>query len=127
MAMWRSVSGAKNSGRRSLMNELSLVLQSACSPEQLLPESETKLPDPREPASRIEAAAGGPMPLAVGAKKPVPGKAVRTILRCECFHAKSIHSRMYANRSLGTACNFPECRCKAYKPAKTKSRKQSRR
>ena len=66
------------------------------------------------------------MPLAVGAKKPFPGKAVRITLRCECFHAKSIHSRMYANRSLGTACNFP-CRCKGYRPAKAKGRKKSRR
>jgi hypothetical protein len=109
------------------VNELTEVLQSACSPEQLLPESQTKLPDAREPASRIDAAVGGPMPLAVGAKKPAPGKAVRTILRCECFHAKSIHSRMYANRSLGTACNFPECRCKADRPAKAKGRKKSAR
>ena len=109
------------------MNELPEVLQSACKPEQLFPESQTKLPDAREPASRIDAAVGAPMPLAVSAKKPVQGKAVRTILRCECFHAKSIHSRMYANRSLGTACNFPECRCKAYRPAKAKGPKKSRR
>jgi hypothetical protein len=109
------------------VNELPEVLQSACSPEQLLPESETKLPDARKAASRIEAAVRGPMPLALGTKESAPVKAVRTILRCECFHAKSIHSRMYANRSLGTACNFPECRCKAYRPAKAKGRKKSKR
>ena len=107
------------------MNELPEVLQSAGSPEQSPPEIQTKMPDAHKPAARIEVAVGGPKPLAVGAKKPAPGKAVRTILRCECFHAKSIHSRMYANRSLGTACNFPECRCKAYRPAKEKSRKKS--
>ena len=109
------------------MNELPEVLQIAGGPEQLLPEAQAKLPDAREPASRIEAAVGGPIPLTVGAKNPASGKAVRTFLRCECFHAKSIHSRMYANRSLGTACNFPECRCKAYRPAKANGRKKSRR
>ncbi len=67
------------------------------------------------------------MSLAVGGKKVVPKRAVHAILRCACFHAKSIHSRMYANRSLRTACNFPECRCKDYKPAKAKSQKKSRR
>ena len=108
------------------MNELSEVLQSVGSPERLLPESQSKSPDAREPASRIEVAVGAPRPLALGAKKPAPGKAVRTILRCECFHAKSIHSRMYANRSLGTACNFPECRCRAYRPAKAKGHKSGR-
>jgi hypothetical protein len=42
-------------------------------------------------------------------------KARTTALRCECHHAKSIHARMYANPKLGTSCNYPGCRCKAYK------------
>jgi len=49
-----------------------------------------------------------------------------TSLRCGCHHAKSIHARMYANPKLGTSCNYPGCRCKAYKagsPAKTKKSK----
>jgi hypothetical protein len=25
---------------------------------------------------------------------------------------------MYANRKLGTSCNFPGCRCKAYNPVR---------
>jgi hypothetical protein len=64
-----------------------------------------------------------------GAGRPVALAAKRgqtTSLRCACRHAKSIHARMYANPKLGTSCNYPGCRCKAYKagsPAKTKKSK----
>ena len=107
------------------MNDPTAVLQNSSGLEQNFAESQTQLPDPRETSSRIQVMGVGPVPLAVG-KKVAPKRAVHAILRCECFHAKSIHSRMYANRSLGTACNFPECRCKAYKPAKAKNQKKSR-
>jgi hypothetical protein len=56
--------------------------------------------------------------LAVARKKAKPYNAPLT---CECFHSKSIHSRMYANPELGTSCNYPGCRCKAYH-LKTKSK-----
>jgi hypothetical protein len=52
------------------------------------------------------------------AKKAKPYNAPLT---CECHHSKSIHSRMYANPELGTSCNYPGCRCKAYR-LKTKSK-----
>jgi len=64
-----------------------------------------------------------------GAGRPVAlasKKGQTTSLRCACRHAKSIHARMYANPKLGTSCNYPGCRCKAYKagsPAKTKKSK----
>jgi hypothetical protein len=45
-------------------------------------------------------------------KKKPPGIA----MPCRCGHPKSIHARMYGNPKLGTPCNFPECRCKAYRP-----------
>jgi hypothetical protein len=44
-------------------------------------------------------------------------RASNALMRCECHHAKSIHARMYGNRKLGTPCNFPGCRCKAYRGA----------
>jgi hypothetical protein len=42
-------------------------------------------------------------------------KGRKSLLRCVCQHPKSIHARMYANQKLGTPCNFPGCRCKAYR------------
>ena len=107
------------------MNDPTEVLQNSNNREQSSAESQTQLPDAHEPSSRIEVAAGGPVPFAVGGKKGAAKRAVHAILRCKCFHAKSIHSRMYANRALGTSCNFPGCRCKAYRPAKATSRKKS--
>jgi hypothetical protein len=65
---------------------------------------------------RFVASAGRPLLLsASGAnspKKKPPGIA----MPCRCGHPKSIHARMYGNPNLGTPCNFPECRCKAYRP-----------
>jgi len=67
--------------------------------------------------ARIQDSAGGLIALAVrGSKKSA--KKSNAMLRCDCLHAKSIHSRMYANQKLGTSCNFPGCRCKAYNPAR---------
>jgi len=68
-------------------------------------------------AARILDSAGQLNVLAVRAKKKAAKKS-SAMLRCGCQHAKSIHSRMYANQKLGTACNFPGCRCKAYRPAR---------
>jgi hypothetical protein len=67
--------------------------------------------------ARIPDSAGRLIALAMrGSKKSA--KKSNAILRCGCQHAKSIHSRMYANQKLGTSCNFPGCRCKAYSPAR---------
>jgi hypothetical protein len=67
--------------------------------------------------ARIQDSAGGLIALARrGSKKSA--KKSNAMLRCDCQHAKSIHSRMYANQNLGTSCNFPGCRCKAYNPAR---------
>lgn len=66
--------------------------------------------------ARILAGAGPPGTLGVRGKKKAANAARNAILRCACSHSKSIHVRMYANQKLGTACNFPFCRCKAYKP-----------
>jgi hypothetical protein len=68
-------------------------------------------------AARIQDSAGQLNVLAVRANKKAAKKSNAT-LRCGCQHAKSIHSRMYANQKLGTACNFPGCRCKAYSRAR---------
>ena len=71
-------------------------------------------------AARIQDSAGQRNALAVRGNKKVKKAAKKSnaMLRCGCQHAKSIHSRMYANQKLGTACNFPGCRCKAYRPAR---------
>ncbi len=66
--------------------------------------------------ARIRDSAEQPSSLAVRGGKKGSHKKSNAMLRCECQHAKSIHSRMYANKKLGTSCNFPGCRCKAYKP-----------
>ena len=67
--------------------------------------------------ARIQDSAGRLIALAMrGSKKSA--KKSNAMLRCDCQHAKSIHSRMYANQKLGTSCNFPGCRCKAYSPAR---------
>ena len=68
-------------------------------------------------AVRIQGSAGQLNVLAVRVSKKAAKKSSAT-LRCDCQHAKSIHSRMYANRKLGTSCNFPGCRCKAYSTAR---------
>jgi len=66
-------------------------------------------------SARMVARAGQPHALAAGGRKGTRKKPMGTALRCQCGHPKSIHERMYANSKLGTPCNFPECRCKAYK------------
>ena len=66
-------------------------------------------------AARIQGSAGLLNTLAVRSGKKSAKKKSNAMLRCECQHAKSIHSRMYANQKIGTSCNFPGCRCKAYK------------
>ena len=68
-------------------------------------------------AARIQDSAGQLKVLAVRVNKKAAKKS-NAMLRCDCQHAKSIHSRMYANQKLGTSCNFPGCRCKAYSPAR---------
>lgn len=68
-------------------------------------------------AARIQDSAGQLNVLAVRVNKKAAKKS-NAMLRCDCQHAKSIHSRMYANQKLGTSCNFPGCRCKAYSPAR---------
>jgi hypothetical protein len=68
-------------------------------------------------AARIQESAGQLNVLAVRVNKKAAKKS-NAMLRCDCQHAKSIHSRMYANQKLGTSCNFPGCRCKAYNPAR---------
>jgi hypothetical protein len=76
-------------------------------------------------AARIQEPAGWLKSLAVHSGKKT-GKKSNAMLRCECHHAKSIHSRMYANQKLGTACNFPFCKCKAYKAKSTRTQLASR-
>jgi hypothetical protein len=66
--------------------------------------------------ARSVSSAGRPIALAVR-KQRLAKKYSNATLRCDCGHPKSIHSRMYANPKLGTPCNFPLCRCKAYKAA----------
>jgi len=68
-------------------------------------------------AVRSQDSAGQLNVLAVRVNKKAAKKS-NAMLRCDCRHAKSIHSRMYANPKLGTSCNFPGCRCKAYSPAR---------
>jgi hypothetical protein len=68
-------------------------------------------------AVRVQDSAGQLKVLTVRVSKKGAKKSNAT-LRCDCQHAKSIHSRMYANPKLGTSCNFPGCRCKAYSPAR---------
>jgi hypothetical protein len=75
---------------------------------------------PRQPRSARDFAciverAGRPVVFADRRKERAAKKTLNTTLRCECRHAKSIHARMYANPKLGTSCNYPGCRCKAYK------------
>ena len=74
------------------------------------PGNKTCLPDARAVSS-----IGRPIALTIGKKKRTAKKYPNATLRCHCGHPKSIHSRMYANPKLGTSCNFPFCRCKAYK------------
>lgn len=50
------------------------------------------------------------------------------VLPCgTCGHVKSIHVRMYGEMyektKLAQTCNYPGCRCKAYKPGKTKRKR----
>lgn len=69
--------------------------------------------------ARIESrVAAGPNYFLVRGEKRGKNRVRNATLRCQCQHPKSIHARMYANQSLGTACNFPGCRCKAYKPGR---------
>ena len=66
---------------------------------------------------RIAASAGRALLLSAGAAKSPRKKPPGVAIPCRCGHPKSIHARMYGNPKLGTPCNFPECRCKAYRPA----------
>jgi len=51
-------------------------------------------------------------------------KKKKAVIRCHCGHPKSIHARMYGPMYVDTklphTCNFPGCKCKRFKPAKTK-------
>jgi hypothetical protein len=85
--------------------------------QQLLQRRHSSCKNLTTAAARIQDSAGQLNVLAVRAKKKAAKKS-SAMLRCGCQHAKSIHSRMYANQKLGTACNFPGCRCKAYSPAR---------
>ena len=68
------------------------------------------------PASvRVVVSGAQPVALTAGTGKQIRKKPIGTAQRCKCGHPKSIHARMYANPRLGTPCNFPQCRCKAYK------------
>ena len=67
--------------------------------------------------ARSVSSAGRPVALGIRKQKHTAKKYSNATLRCDCGHPKSIHSRMYANPKLGTPCNFPLCRCKAYKAA----------
>jgi hypothetical protein len=64
---------------------------------------------------RVVASGARPVALTAGTGKKIRKKPIGTAQRCKCGHPKSIHARMYANPRLGTPCNFPQCRCKAYK------------
>lgn len=66
---------------------------------------------------RIDLHAERPRRLALQSKSALRKRAGNVSMACVCRHPKSIHARMYANQELGTHCNFPGCRCKAYKPA----------
>ena len=65
----------------------------------------------------VVASAGRPVLLTAGDAKSPKRKPPGIAIPCRCAHPKSIHARMYGNPKLGTSCNFPECRCKAYRPA----------
>lgn len=65
----------------------------------------------------VVAGSGRPELLTAGGAKSPKKKPPGIAIPCRCAHAKSIHARMYGNAKLGTSCNFPECRCKAYRPA----------
>jgi hypothetical protein len=86
--------------------------------------SRPRLPEDPTDFAQIAASTGTPLALAANAKRRrVPSAK----LRCECSHAKSIHSRMYANPKLGTSCNYPGCRCKAYKAGSAAGKGKARR
>jgi hypothetical protein len=85
--------------------------------QKLLPRRHSSCKNVTTIAARIQDSAGPLNVLAVRVKKKAAKKS-NAMLRCDCQHAKSIHSRMYANQKLGTSCNFPGCRCKAYSPAR---------
>lgn len=76
-------------------------------------------PAPRESSDRLERSLRIVQPAGLEslARRKRSKRAPNALLRCECHHAKSIHARMYGNRKLGTPCNFPGCRCKAYRVA----------
>ena len=78
----------------------------------------TARPGPRSTAAtfaRIQSSRKRPR--ALGAKPGAGRRARKLAMSCVCHHPKSIHARMYANQDLGTPCNYPGCRCKAYKSA----------
>ena len=85
--------------------------------QKLLPRRHSLCKNAANIAVRIQGSAGQLNVLAVRVSKKAAKKSSAT-LRCDCQHAKSIHSRMYANQKLGTSCNFPGCRCKTYSPAR---------
>jgi hypothetical protein len=78
----------------------------------------TARPRPRSTAAAFARIQSSPKrPLAFGAKPGAGKRARKLAMSCVCHHPKSIHARMYANQELGTPCNYPGCRCKAYKSA----------
>jgi hypothetical protein len=81
------------------------------SPCQFLSGPSPRSKENRRAFVRIVEPSAKPRALAAAKRGRPPG----VKLRCECSHAKSIHARMYANPKLGTSCNYPGCRCKAYK------------
>jgi len=79
------------------------------------PDAQREASEARDPALRVAHPAGRENLLS--RRKKSAKRARNALLRCACRHAKSIHARMYGNRKLGTPCNFPGCRCKAYRVA----------
>jgi hypothetical protein len=90
---------------------------SSCQPPKSSNEAFNQSKKSGDTSARVAVRAGGPLALAATLPKAKGKKASNAALRCLCGHAKSIHARMYANPLLGTSCNFPDCRCKAYKAA----------
>jgi hypothetical protein len=89
------------------------------SPANLKQQSSKKLASPivdaPEEVIRVEGRSG--LVSALVQKSGSAHKARNATRNCRCHHAKSIHARMYANKALGTACNYPGCNCKSYRPA----------
>jgi hypothetical protein len=96
---------------------VNIPVESPCHFQKLLQRRHSSCKNVTTIAARIQDSARQLKVLAVRVSKK-GGKKSNATLRCDCQHAKSIHSRMYANQKLGTSCNFPGCRCQAYSPAR---------